>query len=146
MSGKVKKVNLDDIRERFGQMAVDAAVAVIDAEADRIAMVAKRTAEEKKFNNSTGKLVASIHVIKPKRSTKFHKDIVVCDAVNVTPIKNPGARGSKRTKSYTDGYPYPRVLEFSPKYGKPFFFQGCYEAKMALSGKIIEAVRKAVQK
>ena len=146
MSGKVKKVNLDDIRERFGQMAVDAAVAVIDTEADRIAMVAKRTAEEKKFNNSTGKLVASIHVIKPKRSTKFHKDIVVCDAVNVTPIKNPGARGSKRTKSYTDGYPYPRVLEFSPKYGKPFFFQGCYEAKMALSGKIIEAVRKAVQK
>ena len=146
MSGKVKKVNLDDIRERFGQMAVDAAVAVIDAEADRIAMVAKRTAEEKKFNNSTGKLVASIHVIKPKRSTKFHKDIVVCDAVNVTPIKNPGARGSKRTKSYTDGYPYPRVLEFSPKYGKPFFFQGCYEANMALSGKIIEAVRKAVQK
>ena len=145
MSGKVKKVNLDDIRERFGQMAVDAAVATIDAEADRIAMVAKRTAEAK-FNNGTGKLVASIHVIKPKRSTKFHKDIVVCDAVNVTPIKNPGARGSKRTKSYTDGYPYPRVLEFSPKYGKPFFFQGCYEAKMALSGKIIEAVRKAVQK
>lgn len=145
MSGKVKKVNLDDIRERFGQMAVDAAVAVIDAEADRIAMVAKQTAEAK-FSNGTGKLVASIHVIKPTHSTKYHKDIVVCDAVNVTPIKNPGARGSNRTKSYPDGYPYPRVLEFSPKYGKPFFFQGCYEAKVALSGKIIEAVRKAVQK
>ncbi len=145
MSGKVKKVNLDDIRERFGQMAFDAAVAVIDAEADRTAMVAKQTAEAK-FSNGTGKLVASIHVIKPTHSTKYHKDIVVCDAVNVTPIKNPGARGSNRTKSYPDGYPYPRVLEFSPKYGKPFFSQVCYKAEVALSGKIIEAVRKAVQK
>lgn len=136
-------IDLKTILESYGEAAKQAAIDCVDRKASALAAGAKSRLEAQ-FPGGTGKAAASIRIVRPKRQTNKYKLKVICDAVNPAPIKNPGARGSVSTKSFASGgYPYPRVLEFSPKYGKPFFFQDYYEARAALPDEISEAIRKA---
>lgn len=138
-----KGLNLKAILEQYGEAAKQAAIDTVNNKADDLAAGSKQRAGS--MFHGTGKLADSIQVIKPKRVSGLYHVRVICNAVNPLPIKHPGARGSKNTSSYAGGgYPYPRALEFSPKYNHPFFFQDYYEAKSALPDEVSEAIRKAV--
>lgn len=136
-------IDLKTILESYGEAAKQAAIDCVDRKASALDAGAKSRLEAQ-FPGGTGKAAASIRIVRPKRQTNKYKLKVICDAVNPRPVKNPGSHGSKRGGSYPNGYPYPRVLEWSPKYGKPFFFQDYYETKAALPDQVSEAIRKAV--
>lgn len=142
MAKSYKRINLKTVLEQYGNKAKQAAIDVISKNADELVSGAKNRASGM---NRTGKMQMSIRAIKPKRKNSKYNIVVACDAVNETPVKNPGSRNPGMTGKYpVGGFPYPRVLEFSPKYNRPFFFNDYYNSKSALPGQISDAIKKAV--
>lgn len=57
--------------------------------------------------------------------------------------KNPGSRNPAMKGRYKDGVPYGRLIEFSPRINKPFFYTAWYQEKARIREDIINVIGKA---
>lgn len=115
----MKAVNLKELLEMYGQRTVDALRQQMEAEADAIVRDMQSRAPVK-----TGKLKGSIHWKWNRNKTAI---TIIADASN-------------------NGVKYGRIVEFSPKINKPFFYPALDAHKDEYKQKLIETLRKEARK
>ncbi len=100
----------------FATIAEATAVAVVEEKAKEIVSEAKRLAGLKTKTKS-GRLIAGISY-RLKKSKKGIYASVRSAAKNPKKPKRPGSRNVNLSESsYKNGVPYPKILEFSPRFG-----------------------------
>lgn len=100
----------------FTKIAETVAADVIEEKAREITTEAKRLAGIKTKTHS-GRLIAGINY-RLKKSKKGIYASVKSAAKNPKKPKRPGKRNANLSESsYKNGVPYPKILEFSPRFG-----------------------------
>lgn len=117
--GKPKAVNLKDILERYGEAAKVALQKQMEQEAEAIVQDMKSRVPVK-----TGKLRDSIRWEWNKGKTKI---TIIADAAN-------------------NGIKYARIVEFSPRINKPFFFPAIESHREEYKNRMKDALRKEAGK
>lgn len=113
---------LSSLAERFGEAVKNAGVEQLRKGAEQIARTAKEFCPTK-----TGNLKNSIRVV-DKSTKKKCKIQVVADAIN------------------DKGVCYARIVEFSPKMGRPFLIPARDEHAAEIRGNALDAIRDAIQR
>lgn len=88
----------------------------------------------------TGALRRSIesNTATPKKLAVVVKSEVYVPAPERPGLYNPAMRGR-----YSDGVPYGRIIEFSPRINKPFFYTAWYKNKKKIKEDVIKAISRA---
>lgn len=109
------------------------------------------------IHERTGKLVGSLEI---RDATPETPKTVIWSEVYARRPKRPNwNRHLWRKKGWTmnglnlgkdlryprDGVPYGRILEFSPRFGRPFFYTAWYDKRNAIRERIIQVVRNTWQ-
>ena len=112
---------LSQIADEFGEDVKNAGVAELAKGAEKIKATAKSLCPA-----LSGKLKESIHV-ETKKSKKGANIKVVADAKN-------------------NGFPYGRIVEFSPKIQRPFMIPAKDEHAMEIRENALDAIRQAIRR
>lgn len=127
---------LKDANERVRQAAADALNEAADELQDEIRNnMAKRGIKER-----TGRLRGSLTA---NKATTKRLNIVLKSEVYVKAPKRPGSRNPAMRNRYKWGVPYGRILEFSPRINKPFFYSAWYKKRTAIKESVIRAIGEA---
>ena len=112
---------LSQIADEFGEDVKNAGVAELAKGAEKVKETAKSLCP-----SLTGKLKESIHV-EMKKSKKGANIKVVADAKN-------------------NGFPYGRIVEFSPKIQRPFILPAKDEHESEIRENALDAIRQAIRR
>lgn len=126
----------------------DADEAVRKAAADALNEAAKEMKAQIKTNMAeagivtrSGRLRASV---KSNRATAKNPRIVIKSEVYAEERpQQPGKRNPAMRGRYKYGVPYGRILEFSPRIRKPFFYKAWYEKRDRIKADIIQKIGEA---
>jgi len=124
---------LKDADERVRQAAADA----INNASETLQRDIKANMAAQGIRERTGRLRGSLESTK---ATKSRLNVVIKSEVYAPTPKRPGSRNPAMKGRYKYGVPYGRILEFSPRINKPFFYTAWYKNK----NKIKEIVMKEV--
>ena len=96
------------------------------------------------IQNRTGKLRGSV----TSTTATTNKPTVIVKSEVYAPLpKNQGKNrrlwGKGNIRYSGKGVPYGRIIEFSPRISKPFFYPAWYKSKKQIKEDIIEAIGKA---
>jgi len=134
---------LKDKDESVRQAAADA----LNEASDEIKFQIIRNLQEQGVQNRTGNLYFSIDIdyATAKRPRALIKSEAVVDA---PPLDKQGSINPAMKGRYTAGpaynqTPYGRLIEFSPRIRKPFFYTAWYEKMKSVKEKIINGVGEA---
>lgn len=132
--GTISKI-LRDYSEEVQQAAVDA----LNRNAVMLQGDIKGSMDTAGIKRDTGKLEESVKVGK---ATLKNLDATVVSEVYKPLPDNPGSR-NPNVYYPSKGVPYGRLLEFSPRINKPFFYDTFYVLKKMIIDDVFESVRKA---
>ena len=125
----------------------DADERVRKAAADALNEAAKELTEQIKSNMAaqgiqqrTGKLAGSIEAT---TATAKKLAVIVSSEVYAPAPKQPGRDNPAMRGRYKMGTPYGRIIEFSPRIKKPFFYTAWYKKRRQIKKDVIEAIGKA---
>lgn len=125
----------------------DADERVRKAAADALNEAAKELTEQIKSNMAaqgiqqrTGKLAGSIEAT---TATEKKLAVIVSSEVYAPAPKQPGRDNPAMRGRYKNGVPYGRIIEFSPRIKKPFFYTAWYKKRRQIKKDVIEAIGKA---
>lgn len=127
---------LKDADERVRRAAADA----LNEAASELTQQIKKNMAEQDIENDKGNLIGSIKATKatPKRpSVKVSSEVF-----KPAPMK-PGSRNPAMAGRYTYGVPYGRIIEFSPRIRKPFFYTAWYAKRKQIKENVIAAIGDA---
>lgn len=127
---------LRDADERVRQAAADA---LNEAAAELERDITNNMAAQN-ITSRTGKLRASV---KANKATPKKLAIVIKSEVFKPAPKNPGSRNPAMVGRYKYGVPYGRILEFSPRLKKPFFYTAWYKNRRKIREDVIKAIGEA---
>lgn len=130
---------LKDADERVRQAAADALNQAAEDMENRIRV----NMQAQGIQEKTGKLRASL---KSTKATAKRPAVTIKSEVYVQPPKKPGSRNPKMRGRYRYGVPYGRIIEFSPRINKPFFYSAWYEGRKTVKENVINAIEKAWSK
>lgn len=88
----------------------------------------------------TGKLVGSI---KTTKATEKRPAVKISSEVFAKAPKRPGLRNPAMKNRYKYGVPYGRIIEFSPRINKPFFYTAWYEKRKRIKDEVIQKISEA---
>lgn len=96
------------------------------------------------IHNRTGRLYGSV---KSTKATEKKPSVVVKSEVYAKLPKNAGKNrrlwGKGNIRYPSKGVPYGRILEFSPRYNRAFFYPAWYKLRKQIKDNIIEEIGKA---
>lgn len=133
---KSLKAFLKDADERVKEAAVDA----LNASAERLQAEIVDSIQRAGITEHTGGLRESIK-IKPATVKTFNAYI---DSEYMKEVpKHPGSRNPNMEGRYKNGAPVSRILEFSPRYNKPFFYSTWYTERDGIRQYILAVIGDA---
>ena len=136
-SVSIKKI-LKDYSDEVKQAAVDA----LNRNAEMLAGNMKDALDVAGIQRRSGKLESSFTV---GEANMKNLDARVISEVYAPMPKKPGSR-NKNVYYPAGGVPYGRLIEFSPRINKPFFYGTFYAKKNAIIDDVFRACREAGKK
>lgn len=131
---------LKDADERVKQACADA----LNQAATELEQQIESNMSAVGIHSKTGKLRGSI---KSTVATPDRPRVVVKSEVYATAPKKPNKNrrlwGKPAIRYPARGVPYGRILEFSPRYKKPFFYTAWYQKRRQIKENIIRAIGEA---
>lgn len=88
----------------------------------------------------TGRLVGSV---KTTVATEKRPNVKISSEVFAKAPKRPGLRNPRMRSRYKWGVPYGRIIEFSPRINKPFFYTAWYKKRNAIKRAVMETIGEA---
>lgn len=134
MASLIKILKDADVRVR--QAAADA----LNNAADAVVSQIKDNMSSVGIKERTGSLRGSVRF--SKATAKSPRVLIKSEVFKEAP-KRPGWRNPKMKGRYKYGVPYGRIIEFSPRIRKPFFYKAWYEKKRAVTEQVTDAISKA---
>lgn len=133
---KSLKVILKDADEKVKKAAVQA----LNEASEKVQGAIKSNMTSVGIQERTGELRGSIKVL-PATEKNF-KAVISSEVFKPAP-KNPGSRNKAMKSRYKFGAPYGRIIEFSPRINKPFFYTAWYRERKRITDEIIKKVGEA---
>ena len=141
------KVFLKDAEERVRQTAVKE----LNRSVHELVGDIKNNMNSVGIHEKTGNLRGSI---KAKEATLSNfRAVVISEVYAVNPktqqkvmVKRPGIRNPAMKNRYKKGVPYGRIIEFSKKINKPFFYKSWYENRDEIKENLMKSIGKAWSK
>lgn len=133
---KSLKVILKDADEKVKKAAVQA----LNEASEKVQSAIKTNMTSVGIQERTGELRSSIKVL-PATEKNF-KATISSEVFKPAP-KNPGKRNPEMKGRYKYGTPYGRIIEFSPRINKPFFYTAWYKERKRITEEIIKKVGEA---
>lgn len=130
---------LKDADERVRQAAADALNEAAEDLENRI----RANMQAQGIVERTGALRTSL---KATKATAKRPKTIIKSEVFVPAPRRPGSRNPKMKGRYKYGVPYGRVIEFSPRIKKPFFYTAWYEKRRSVREMVINKVSEAWSK
>ena len=127
---------LKDADERVKKAAADA----LNKAADEMEMQIRENMNAQNIQVRTGKLRASL---KATKATPKKLNVLIKSEVFAKSPKRPGSRNPRMKGRYKYGVPYGRLLEFSPRINKPFFYTAWYKKRQQIKQEIMETIGNA---
>lgn len=122
--------------ERVRQAAADA----LNEAAKEITQGIRENMTAQGIQERTGKLVGSI---KTTTATAKSPSVKISSEVFKPAPKRPGSRNPRMKGRYKYGVPYGRIIEFSPRINKPFFYTAWYKKRNRIKQDVIEKISEA---
>lgn len=122
--------------ERVRQAAADA----LNEASDEVIKQVKANMSAQGIQEKTGKLRGSV---KANKATPKSLNVVIKSEVYKPAPKRPGWRNPKMRGRYKHGVPYGRIIEFSPRIKKPFFYKAWYEKRKQVKEQVMKAIEGA---
>lgn len=131
---------LKDADERVRKAAVEA----LNEEAEKLQQEIKNNLAKQGIKERSGDLVGSVKITK---ATEKKPSVKVSSEVFKAMPKRPNIRrrkwGKPDIKYASKGVPYGRIIEFSPRIKKPFFYTAWYKSRNKIKEEIIKAIGNA---
>ena len=131
--------SISKILREYSEGVQKAAVDALNRNAEMLAGDIKEGMGAAGIQRQSGKLEESVKV---GNATLKNLDAKVVSEVYKPLPDKPGSRNSSIYYP-SKGVPYGRLIEFSPRINKPFFYDKFYEKKKKIVDDICESVRKA---
>ena len=138
MSTSLQKL-LKDAEENVRKAAAEA----LNEAAAELTQGIRNNMSSQGIRERTGNLVGSI---KATKATPKKLSVRVSSEVYAKPPKRPGSRNPAMRGRYKYGVPYGRIIEFSPRINKPFFYKTWYQKRKKIYEDVIKAVGEAWSK
>lgn len=127
----------------------EAAAKALNAAANELQNDIKQNMAAVGIKNRTGRLRGSI-VVKSPATEKRLNVVLQSEVYAVNPKtgalaipKRPGSRNPAMRGRYRNGVPYGRILEFSPRLNKPFFYTAWYRKRKQIKDDVINKISGA---
>lgn len=127
---------LRDADERVRQAAADA----LNVAAEQLEHDIDANMSAQGIKNRTGKLRASV---KATKATAKRLNALIKSEVYAKVPRRPGSRNPAMRGRYKNGVPYGRIIEFSPRINKPFFYTAWYKNKQQIKENVMNAIGNA---
>ena len=137
-----KRQSLKSILKEYGKDVLEAAAAQLNAEAEALVADIGADMDKAGIKTRSGALKASVKAI---AATPKNLNAVVKSEVYAEMPKNPGSRNANISYP-AKGVPYGRLIEFSPRINKPFFYTSFYEKRNEIIDRVFKACREAGRK
>lgn len=127
---------LKNADERVRQAAADA----LNEAAEKLQQDIKNNMAAQGIRQRTGRLIGSV---KANTATAKRLNVKITSEVFAKAPKRPGSRNPRMRSRYKYGVPYGRIIEFSPRINKPFFYTAWYKNRQAIKEQVMEAIGDA---
>lgn len=127
---------LKDADERVKEAAVQA----LNESAEQLKQDIKSNMVAVGIKNRTGQLQGSIKFLP---ATVKRLNVIIKSEVYKPAPRRPGWRNPRMKGRYKKGVPYGRIIEFSPRINKPFFYKAWYKNRKAIKDKVMETIGNA---
>ena len=120
-----------------------AAAEALNKAAEELKQEIKNNMASQGIQERTGNLVGSV---KASQATDNKLIVKITSEVYAKAPKRPGLTNPAMKGRNRYGTPYGRIIEFSPRINKPFFYTAWYAKRKQIKEDIIEAIGKAWNK
>ena len=127
---------LKDADKKVRQAAADA----LNKSANELKAQIRENMATQNIEERTGALRTSIE---SNIATPENLAIVIKSEVYKPAPERPGQRNPAMRGRYRNGVPYGRIIEFSPRINRPFFYTAWYKRKKQIKEDVIKAINKA---
>ena len=127
---------LKDKDEKVRQAAADA----LNKASDEIVAQVRNNMSVQGIKVRSGKLRGSVGATK---ATAKSPRVLIKSEVFVAAPRRPGSRNPRMRNRYKYGVPYGRIIEFSPRINKPFFYTAWYKKRNKVKDDVMDAISKA---
>ena len=127
---------LKNADERVRQAAADA----LNEASDEVIKQVKANMAAQGIQERTGKLRGSVQA---NKATVKSLNVVIKSEVYKPAPRRPGWKNPKMRGRYKWGVPYGRIIEFSPRIKKPFFYRAWYEKRTQIKREVMKKIEGA---
>lgn len=134
----MRKTSLKKILSRYSKEVQEAAVNELNKEAESLVSDIDGDMDRAGIKSQSGKLKASVKAIAANLKNLQAK---VRSEVYAEMPKNPGKR-NKNIRYAGKGVPYGRLIEFSPRINRPFFYTSFYRKRNRIIDNVFDACKR----
>lgn len=134
----MRKTSLKKILSEYSKEVQEAAVNELNKEAESLVSDIDGDMDRAGIKSQSGKLKASVKAIAANLKNLQAK---VRSEVYAEMPKNPGKR-NKNIRYAGKGVPYGRIIEFSPRINRPFFYTSFYRKRNRIIDNIFDACKR----
>lgn len=135
--------SLQNILKQADKRVREAAVKALNDAAEEVVSQIKNNMNAQGIHEITGELRESIQYTPATEETP---KVLIKSEVFAPKPKKPGVRNPAMKNRYKYGVPYGRIIEFSPRIRKPFFYKAWYEKRKTVKEEVIEKIGNAWSK
>lgn len=118
----------------------EAAAKALNDAADKLEKQIKQNMDKQGIKNRTGNLRGSLTY---NKATPKRLNVMIKSEVFVKAPRRPGLRNPAMKNRYKYGVPYGRLIEFSPRINRPFFYTAWYSQRSMIKENVMEAIQNA---
>lgn len=115
----LSKQALDELAKVYGDKLVQIVEEEVNKGLDEMAERVRQNYEAQGIRVRSGKLISGTKI---RRMRKGSFGRIINEVYNTKVPKNPGIHTESMRNRYKKGVPYGRLIEFSPRINKPFFY------------------------
>ena len=135
-----KSLSLQTFLKNADERVKEAAANALNSAAETLERDIKGNMSAQGIKERTGALRGSL---KSTKATAKNLNVVIKSEVYAKKPKRPGLYNPRMKNRYKYGVPYGRIIEFSPRINKPFFYKAWYKNKNKIKSEVMEAIGKA---
>ena len=140
MAGNSSRVSLASYLKDADERVKEAAAQALNEAADKLQAQVLNNMATQGIRVKSGKLRGSV---KHTKATAKSPKVLLKSEVFVKMPRRPGSRNPRMANRYKWGVPYGRIIEFSPRINKPFFYKAWYKLKKQIETDVISSIDKA---
>lgn len=135
-----KTVSLKAFLKDADERVREAAARALNAASAELQQNIKTNMAAQGIRQRSGRLVGSI---KATKATAKNPSVKISSEVFAKMPKRPGLRNPRMRSRYKYGVPYGRIIEFSPRINRPFFYTAWYKKRNAIKKEVMEEIGNA---